>query len=438
VIAQEDLTTYADVTSMMRDLRNGTIDVALLGHLPAVLYTTRAQDLRIAGQGISQQRFAIALRKGSTLTQELNNALLAIQQDGTYSQLASQYLNIDENSTAANPDTVVVQNPPAPAADAAATAAQPACIAGMAYVADLNLDDHNMTAPPVMSPGQAFVKSWRVRNSGTCDWQADYALVYVSGNRPEAIMGAQPVLVGRVVPPGQTVDLSISLQAPTTYGTFQAFFQMRDNTGMLFGETIWVGIQVPNPNPPTPVPATPTPPPPAGLNPNLRADATWITAGQCTTVRWDVDGVSAVYFIDGGNQQGVGGHDARTVCPTQTTTYVLRVVQTNGVAVDFPITINVTGQAPPPNTPGPQINSFSVNTNSIGSGQCVNFNWNTSNANGVNLYRSNNRILSGGPANGSQSDCPPDGHWDYRLEAYGNGNTSQTITVSVSGRPRDE
>ena len=37
-------------------------------------------------------------------------------------------------------------------------------------------------------------------------------------------MGAQPLLVGRVVPPGQTVDLSVTLQAPTTYGTFQAFF----------------------------------------------------------------------------------------------------------------------------------------------------------------------------------------------------------------------
>ena len=57
---------------------------------------------------------------------------------------------------------------------------------------------------------------------------------------------------------------------------------------------------------------------------------------------------------------------------------------------------------------------------------------------GVNLYRSNNRVLSAGPASGSFSDCPPDGTWDYRLEAYGNGNTTQTITVSVSGRARDE
>ena len=120
VIAQEDLKAYSDVTTMMRDLRNGTMDVVLIGHLPAVIYTTVPKTCGLPVEGLSQQRYAIALRKGSSLTQELNDALLAIQQDGTYSKLASQYLNIDENSTAANPDTVVVQNPPANVAAAAA------------------------------------------------------------------------------------------------------------------------------------------------------------------------------------------------------------------------------------------------------------------------------------------------------------------------------
>jgi hypothetical protein len=392
-------------------------------------------DLRVAGEGLSKQRYAIALRKGSTLTEPLNDALLELQADGTYARLASQYLNISEDVQSSNTGVAVVEN--VPAEDVAAARTQ-TCLYGMAYVADLNLDDQNMTAPPVMQPGQSFAKSWRVRNSGTCEWNANFALVYTNGNRPEAAMGAQPVLMGRTVAPGETIDLTASLTAPTTYGVFQAFWQMRDDTGKLFGEVVWVGIQVPNPNPPTPVPATPTPAPPPGLNPNLRADSTWISAGQCTTIRWDVDNVSAVYLVDGNNVQGVGGHDSRTVCPAQTTTYVLRVVQTNGSTVEFPITINVTGQAPPPSRPSPTINRFTVDRNSVGSGQCVRFEWDTSDADGVNLYRSNNRIVAGGPFQGSQTDCPPDGHWDYRLEAYGNGNTSQTITVEVSGRSRDE
>jgi hypothetical protein len=146
----------------------------------------------------------------------------------------------------------------------------------------------------------------------------------------------------------------------------------------------------------------------------------------------------AVYFIAGSNVQGVGGHDARSVCPGQTATFVLRVVRTDNSATDFPITINVNGQAPPPARPGPTITRFSVDRNAVGSGQCVRFDWNTNNADGVNLYRSNNRIVTGGSAQGSKSDCPPNGNWDYPLEAYGNGTVSQSISVVASGRSRDE
>jgi hypothetical protein len=276
-----------------------------------------------------------------------------------------------------------------------------------------------------------------VRNSGTCEWTPNFALVYVNGNRAEASMGAFPLTIGRTVAPGDTIDLSVSLQAPSVYGVFQAFWQMRDDSGGLFGEVIWVGIHVPDPNPPTPVPATPTPTPPTGLNPNLRADATWIYAGQCTSIRWDIDNIRAIYFIDGINVFGVGGHDARSVCPSQTTTYRIRIERTDGGIEEFAITINVSGEAPP-TRPGPGIRHFSVDDNAVGSGRCIRFEWRTVNADGVNLYRSNNRIVTNGGSEGAYSDCPPDGNWDYRLEAYGNGNVSQTISVVVSGRSREE
>lgn len=434
IIPQENLTGYADVSNMIRDLRNGTIDVVLLGRLVAIISSNRVSDLRIAGEGLTQQRYAIALRKGSTLTEKLNEALAAIQADGTYLRLAAQYLNISPDGEMADPESAIVENTPVEEGVAPKTE----CLFGMAYVADLNLDDRNMTAPAILQPGQDFVKSWRVRNSGACEWTANFALVYVSGNRVEASMGALPLIIGRTVAPGATIDLSVTLQAPTVYGTFQGFWQMRDDTGRLFGEVVWVGIQVLNPNPPTPVPvpATPTPAPPTGLNPNLRADSTWINVGQCTALRWDIDNIQAIFLVDGSNVQGVGGHDSRSVCPQQTTTYLLRVVRTDGGVEEFPIVINVSGQAPA--RPGPSISRFTVDHNAVGSGQCVNFSWQTNNADGVNLYRSNNRIVSNGGREGSRRDCPPDGNWDYRLEAFGNGNVSQTIHVSASGRSRDE
>jgi hypothetical protein len=422
---------------MVRNLRNGAINVALMGELTAESFDQRAPDLRIAGKGVNQQQLAIAANKGSTLIEQFNQALLAMQADGTYATLVTEYLNVPAEEVTPDEDAGTVVNPPT----TDTTQLAPACINGMAWVEDLNLDDNNMTAPPVMQPGQSFAKSWRVRNSGTCPWAADYALVYVNGNSPAAQMGGQPLPMGRTVQPGETADLTVSLVAPTVPGVYQGFWQMRDNTGKLFGEVVWVGITVPGAPTPTPVPAQPTPvpptptPPPAGLNPNLRADATTINAGQCTTVRWDVDNVNAVYFIDGNNSQGVGGHDSRTVCPTSTTTYTLQVIQRDNSAVNFPITITVQGQPPP--AAGPEIRKFTSTSNSINSGGCVRFDWETRNANGVNLFRSSLQLVANGSVNGSYNDCPPDGNFDYRLEAFGNGSTSQTISVTVAGRHRD-
>ena len=508
LITQTDLVAYQDVNAMVRDLGNGTIDVALMGLLPAQQFTANP-DLRIAGQNFNRQKFGIATRTGSTLIDPINEALLKVQADGTYARLAKQYLGVNPSEITPGKDDQVPEPTPEPAATAVpaatATPTPPPCLWNMAYVADLNYDDKNMTAPPVMKPGQPFDKKWRIRNSGTCAWEPNFYLGYVSGNRPEAQMGAVPVPVGKRIEPGQTVDLTAHLIAPTTYGTFQAFWQMHNSTNLTFGEVVWVGIQVPNPNPPPP-----PPPPPPNLNPNLRADSTWINAGQCTTIRWDVDNVNAVYFIDGGNSQPVTGHDSRVVCPTVTTTYVLRVVDKSNKTTDFPITINVNNSPPPgasinfwvdngtidagqcttlrwdvknvkavylndqgvagqgsqqvcPGStttytlrvvkqddsqetrqvtvnvnnappPGPQINDFSANRNEINAGECVDLRWSTTNAKSVNLLRGSTQLNVNAPANGSQPDCPPGpGLYEYELRAYGNGETSQRLSVTVSG-----
>lgn len=85
--------------------------------------------------------------------------------------------------------------------------------------------------------------------------------------------------------------------------------------------------------PPTPVPTqtiapSPTPQPTATppMYVDFRADAPWVIAGQCTTLRWDVEGVRGVYF----NGQGQPGHGSQEVCPAQTQTFVLHVVLNSG------------------------------------------------------------------------------------------------------------
>lgn len=494
VISQEQLVTYQDANAMVRDLRNGKVDVVLMGLLPAQEQDSRFPDLKIAGENFNKQRMAIAARQGSTLIDQLNIALLATQKDGTFARLAKLYLGVSGEEVAPGPDETT---PPAPPPAPTPTPGPPPCVHGMAFVADLNLDDKNMTAPPVMAPGQRFTKRWRVRNVGTCPWEPDFRLVFVSGNRPEAQMGGTAVAMGRRVDRGQTVDLAVDLQAPQAYGTFQGFWKMQDNRGRFFGEVIWVGIQVPNPNPPPP-------PPPTTINPNLRADADWINPGQCTNVRWDVDNVRAVYFIDGNNVQGVGGHDSRPVCPQATTTYVLRVVDTANRSTDFPITVNVVGppavvinfwvdnptinagqcttlrwdvqnvqavflneqgvvgqgaqQVCPPTTttytlrvvlrdgsqqtrqitvtvlaapgPGPGIVSFAPNLNQIAVGQCVTLTWRTRNATSVNLVRNGVILLNNWNPNASLDDCPPQPGL-YQYDLTAYGNGQVSQRVTV-------
>jgi hypothetical protein len=497
IIPQADLIAYDGLNAMVTALNGGKVDLVLVGAQPAQQVVRRNRNIRIAGAGFNEQQMAIAARKGSTLIAQFNEALARIQTDGTFAELVDQYLGLTPSDVETG---VPVINPEPEAAPE-----PPRCIYGMAYVADLNLDDKNMTAPPVMQPGQQFTKQWRVQNTGTCAWEADFQLAYVSGNRPEAQMGGTYVNVGRQIQPGQTWDVSVNLVAPQAYGTFQAFWRMRDSAKQYFGETIWVGIQVPDPNPPPP-----PPPPPPDSNVNLRADSTYIVAGQCTTIRWDVDNVNAVFFVDGNNVQGVGGHDSRTVCPTTTTTYALRVVYKDNSSVDYPITITVSpssvsisfwadntsiqsGQCTTLHwqvvngkavyldqgsgealvggtdsiqicptvtttyvlrverldggqeyrqvtvnvnspTPAPSITTFTASSNEVVVNACVTLRWEAANTTSVNLSRSGVRLLQNAGPHSSYQDClSQQGLYDYRLDAFGNGQTSQQLTVQVIG-----
>lgn len=425
-IPQENLIVYPTVRDMFTDLRTGKLDVALMGKLTADA-AVRGRGLKLVGEGLSSQQFAIALPKGSSLIEPLNEALLAIEVDGQFAALSKLYLSETPQTNAATAGgAVVVELPtatPAPVQPAAAaTPAAPACINSMKWIADLNLDDKNMQAPPILVPGQDFTKGWRVLNNGSCAWPADFELAYINGNRIEAAMGGSSVKLGRAVQPGDEVELNVNLRAPQTYGVFQGFWQMRDTVNhQTFGETVWAGIQVPNPNPPPPAP-TPVPQAPAvaPVGPNLRADSAYIAAGQCTALRWEVDNVNSIFLIDGGNQQGVGGHDARTVCPGSTTTYTLRVIGNDGATRDFPIVVNVSGSA------GYSI-SFWTDRDAIDGGQCTTLRWDVRNVQAVYLDGE-------GVAGVSQREVCPGDTRTYNLSVTkgDGGQESRQVTVRVN------
>jgi hypothetical protein len=115
-----------------------------------------------------------------------------------------------------------------------------------AYITDLTIPDGTL-----VTPGQDFVKTWRLRNVGTCTWSSGYELVFVDGNRMEAGVA---VPIGTTVAPGQSADLSITFRAPTTAGTYRGNWKLRSADGLVFGiggdanQVFWVEVKVREPN----------------------------------------------------------------------------------------------------------------------------------------------------------------------------------------------
>ena len=84
----------------------------------------------------------------------------------------------------------------------------------------------------VMRPGEAFIKTWRLQNIGTCTWTSNYALVWFSGEQLDA---TQAVPLSGTTESGQSLDISVEMKAPNTPGTYQSWWKLRNPSGALFG-----------------------------------------------------------------------------------------------------------------------------------------------------------------------------------------------------------
>jgi len=109
------------------------------------------------------------------------------------------------------------------------------------FVRDISIPDGS-----VFSPGATFTKTWRLKNAGTCTWSG-YSLVFDSG---DSMGGTSPTSIG-TVSPGQEVDLSVNLTAPTTNGNYRGYWRIRNASGVLIpvlggtqGRTFFVDIKV--------------------------------------------------------------------------------------------------------------------------------------------------------------------------------------------------
>ena len=132
------------------------------------------------------------------------------------------------------------------------------CTLGASFIEDVTIPDDT-----ALEPGADFRKTWRLRNSGSCNWEAGTRLVFVSG---ETLNGPDSVIVPAAAA-GSTAEVSVELTAPTTPGTYRSEWRLQAPDGTRFGTTIYVQIIVPEPptvtptptDTPAPITATPTP-----------------------------------------------------------------------------------------------------------------------------------------------------------------------------------
>jgi len=96
------------------------------------------------------------------------------------------------------------------------------------FVKDVTIPDNTE-----LIPGEDFTKVWQLRNTGSCTWNSAYSLVFDHGDS----MGgpASKSLTAGTVAPGQVVDISVDLTAPTSPDTYQGWWKIRNPTGVVFG-----------------------------------------------------------------------------------------------------------------------------------------------------------------------------------------------------------
>jgi hypothetical protein len=158
-----------------------------------------------------------------------------------------------ESPQAAGPTIPVITQPPAPAATPAPTtnpapAASPTALPSQVACDRVKLDGETVPDGTAMTPGQTFTKTWTLKNDGSCTWTASYSLVFISGDALDG-PAVQPVTTAQVAP-GQAVQVSLELHAPSTPGTFHGNFKLRNGSGVVFGlgpaadQNFWVEIKV--------------------------------------------------------------------------------------------------------------------------------------------------------------------------------------------------
>jgi uncharacterized protein YkwD len=136
--------------------------------------------------------------------------------------------------------TIPTPVPPtaSPTSDPLTPSATPSCREGALFVEDVTYPDGTR-----VTLGETFTKTWKLQNVGTCAWSG-YTIAFVSGDKMES---PDTVPVPETTS-GSTADISVNLVAPSTDGSYQGTYELRNADGKVVSigiePTFWVKITV--------------------------------------------------------------------------------------------------------------------------------------------------------------------------------------------------
>jgi hypothetical protein len=111
------------------------------------------------------------------------------------------------------------------------------------FVEDVSVPDGT-----TLQVNEHFTKTWRLKNVGSCAWTSGYQLVFDHGDKMSGPDSKQ--LTTGVINPGQNIDVSVDLVAPSSAGNYKGYWMLREPGGAIFGLStgaFWVDIQTANP-----------------------------------------------------------------------------------------------------------------------------------------------------------------------------------------------
>lgn len=103
--------------------------------------------------------------------------------------------------------------------------------------------DENLPDGTCLRPGTKFIKYWKMRNTGTINWNADTKLKFMWGNLAVGSGDRWREVSVPFLHPGQVGVVSVALCAPTVEGSYTSHWRLA-HAGEQFGPRVWCSIVV--------------------------------------------------------------------------------------------------------------------------------------------------------------------------------------------------